>query len=642
MKKSLIISIFLFLTIFPEIVRADNQIPEVVINEIQISGGIKKTKNSFIELKNTTLKSINLTNWKLRKITGSGINPTSIKSFNPSENKNIIIPPGGYLLWSNAEGDYLNLTLPEFINSSTLYFNYSIGLFDENETLIDSITYGEEHVNTFLPTITYPANPPINTSLERNLSNNYFYEQTNPSPQNNAFLEEELIEDDENKTEKPSKINDLKIRINEVFPNPSAKGEDNEYIEIFNFGDNSINISKFILKDASRSSKYTFPQNSILDSEKFLVIYKESSKISLNNTEEKIYLLDDDENLIDFLEYSETKEESSYSFDEIENKFRWSKNLTPGKTNAFDPAPEGKEKIPKKSYKNFPTEFSTSGSSNYDYSWNFGDGGRSTKQKTTHIYKETGIFKGFLIINNGTEEKKIDFEIKIEKYPKKSIDIIGVLPNPEGSDSDSEYIILKNNDKKSIDLSDWSIATGSNKNKLTNHPFTKSITLKNGEEKIIYNKYSNFSLPNQKGFIELRQPDSKNADKISYSKEKSIGENELYKLGIDKKWHWTNQPLTIKDETESEDGNEKEIKFANLSDEEKEKIIQEIKEKLREEIYNEITVEFEGKREENQSVLGEEKIEENVKEKESFILEIKKSLKNILLATGLYFENIFK
>lgn len=636
MKKGLIISIFLFLVTFSPITKANAQIPEVVINEIQISGGIKKTKNSFIELKNTTTKSINLTNWKLRKITGSGINSTSIKSFNPPENKNIIIPSNGYLLWTNAEGDYLNLTLPELINNSTLYLNYSIGLFDENEILIDSITYGEEHVNTFLPTITYPVNPPINTSLERNLINNSFYIQNNPSPQNNSFLEEEIIEDEGPENQTPQK--NLRLRINEVFPNPSTKGEENEYIEIFNFGDESIDISNFILKDASKTSKYVFPSGTIINPEDFLTIYKEISKISLNNTDEKIYLLDANENLIDFLEYSETKEESSYGFDEVENRFRWSKNLTPGTANLFDPAPDGKGKIPKKSYKNFPTEFSADGSSNYDYSWDFGDGGRSTKHETTHIYKETGKFKGFLIIDNGTEEKKIDFEIEIKKYPKKSIDIIGVLPNPEGSDSDNEYIILKNNDKKSIDLSNWSIASGSNKNKLTNHPFTKSITIKKGEEKVIYNKYSNFSLPNQKGFVELRQPDGKTADKVSYSKEKSIGENELYKINTDKKWDWTNQPLATKDESKKEE----EVKFEDLSDEEKEKITQEIKEELREEIYNELTVEFEGKREENQSVLGEEKIEENIKEKESFVLEIKKSLKNIFLAAGLYLESIFK
>ncbi|MEF3692453.1 MAG: lamin tail domain-containing protein, partial [Candidatus Moraniibacteriota bacterium] len=619
MKKSLFISIFLFLAIFSGTNRVNAQIPEVVINEIQIESEIIKidsenlinnkttlvTEDDFIELYNTTNKDIDVSDWRLEKTIISTINPYLEKTYTITNlrastgYKKIIIPANGYLLWANIKGKFAELTKTDFISKKSEYLSkdYNIALFDNNSNLIDAVTYGSGP-KVYGPSIVYSKNPPANTSIERDLLNNSFYEQKNPSPQNNAFLEE-IIEDDKKEPEEPKINNALKIRINEVFPNPAAKGEENEYIELYNFGDEIIGLSNFVLKDATKSGGYVFPTETELKPGEFLVIYKSTSKISLNNTEEQIYLLDDNGNQIDFLEYFKTKEESSFGFDEIEKTFRWSKNLTPGAKNIFDPAPSGKSKIPKKSYKNFPTEFSASGSTDYAYAWDFGDGSRSTKQKISHTYKKTGKYKGYLIIDNGVEEKKIDFEIKIEKYPKRSLDIIAILPNPEGTDEDNEYLIIKNNDKKEIDLSDWSIATGSKKDKLTNHPFTKSITLKKGEEKIIYNKHSNFSLPNQKGYVELRQPDGKTAAKVSYAKEKSIGENELYRLTGEKTWSWLNQPLSNKAEKSKE---KEEIKFEDLSAQEKEKITAIVKENLRQEIYQELEARYSSVPENNPQV----------------------------------------
>ncbi|MDY0302945.1 MAG: lamin tail domain-containing protein [Candidatus Moranbacteria bacterium] len=638
MKKSLFISIFLFLAVFSGATRVNAQTPEVVINEIQIEGKTEEENtiddkdplivnlknNDFIELYNTTNRPIDISGWKLKKTTQGGTESKIITfSF---KGYGVIVPANGYLLWSHEDYNPKDLTLKQFTSKEILSNNYSIGLFNKNDNLIDALTYGSGHKKIYNPSITYQSNPSASESLERDLEKNIFNLQKNPSPQNNAFLVKVTPKQ-------------LPLRINEVFPNPAAKGEDNEYIEIYNFGDKNIDLTGFTLKDATQSGGYVFPAETEIKPGEFLLIYKSVSKISLNNTEEQIYLLDDNENQIDFLEYFKTKEESSFGFDEVENTFRWSKNLTPGAKNIFDPAPSGKSKIPKKSYKNFPTEFSASGSSDYNYSWDFGDGFRSTKQKVSHTYKKTGKYKGFLIIDNGVEEKKIDFEIKIEKYPKRSLDIIAVLPNPEGADEDNEYIIIKNNDKKEVDLSDWSIATGSKKDKLTNHPFTKSITLKKGEEKIIYNKHSNFSLPNQKGYIELRQPDGKTSDKVSYAKEKTIGENELYKLTGEKTWSWINQPLLGK--TEELDKKE-EIKFEDLSEEEKEKITATIKESLRQEIYQELEASYTSTSEKNPEVKGQ--FESSIAEENnnnSLPNKIKKSLKNTYLQFGRLFEKLW-
>ena len=112
-----------------------------------------------------------------------------------------------------------------------------------------------------------------------------------------------------------------------------------------------------------------------------------------------------------------------------------------------------------------------------------------------------------------------------------------------------EQILMSIADKSVISQKKFGKASVQNANTFLEKGIRKVIKKgKKGEEKIIYNKHSNFSLPNQKGYIELRQPDGKTSDKVSYAKEKTIGENELYKLTGEKTWSWINQPLLGKTE----------------------------------------------------------------------------------------------
>ncbi|HCU70563.1 MAG TPA: hypothetical protein DIC35_02270 [Candidatus Moranbacteria bacterium] len=514
----------------------------VVFSEIQISGS-GNSDDDFIEVYNATSLPIDMTGWKLKKKVKSG-KEYIIYNFKVESDEKIIIPANGYFLWSNKDGDSSKNTLLQFTNNSVLSDNYSLALFDGRGDLVDSLTYGSEHTDPYSPSIAYyySGKMEVRTSLERDLEKNIFLLQNNPTPKNNAFIEKQTIkEEDDGSGEKF--LEDISIRINEIFPDPKEKGEDSEFIEIFNFGTDKIDLSGFALRDASKTGAYVFPASETIDSGEYLAIYKEKSKISLNNSDETISLFDPKNNLIDSVEYNKTKEEASFGFDG--ENFRWSKYGTPGEANKFDALPTSKTSIPKKAYKDVAISFSAKGSKpGYKFTWDFGDKTKSYKQETTHIYKKKGKYKGSLTIDNGFEETKKYFTVKVEKYPTHSISVTAFSANPQGTDSENEYLLVKNNGKKKVDLKGWSVATGTNNKKLLNHPINGSFAVKKGEEKRLTHAFSAFSLPNKSGFIELRQPNGKPVQKIAYDKSDGIKNGEVYSMQSDKKWLWENQPFS--------------------------------------------------------------------------------------------------
>ena len=73
-------------------------------------------------------------------------------------------------------------------------------------------------------------------------------------------------------------------------------------------------------------------------------------------------------------------------------------------------------------------------------------------------------------------------------------------PNPTGSDTDNEWIEIKNNDKKKVNLRDWKIATGKD---LVNHSIINDILVLPGKIVRLTRSDAPFSFNNTKDTIEL-------------------------------------------------------------------------------------------------------------------------------------------
>lgn len=90
--------------------------------------------------------------------------------------------------------------------------------------------------------------------------------------------------------------------IQEFLPNPIGKDTEGEWIKLFNDSKEGVNLGQWHLKDASGKAFY-FGDINIKPGEYLSLDYR-TTKISLNNSDETLFLFDKNNNLIDQLGFS--------------------------------------------------------------------------------------------------------------------------------------------------------------------------------------------------------------------------------------------------------------------------------------------------------------------------------------------------
>jgi hypothetical protein len=125
----------------------------------------------------------------------------------------------------------------------------------------------------------------------------------------------------------------ISLSINEFIPNPDGSDEENEWIEIYNAGETEVNLSGWKLKDAS-NKEYNFTNEKILASG-YLVLLRPQTKITINNDAETLSLIAPSGEVASQIQYSGGSQ-AGYSFARYaKNDWRWTNLLTPGKVNEF-------------------------------------------------------------------------------------------------------------------------------------------------------------------------------------------------------------------------------------------------------------------------------------------------------------------
>lgn len=147
------------------------------------------------------------------------------------------------------------------------------------------------------------------------------------------------------------------IILSEVMPNPEGTDNDTEWIELYNTGTINVDLGNWTLDDEEGgSSPYTFPTGTMIEAQDFLVIYREFSKISLNNDTDEIRLFDFEGTIQDSVTYDGSPEGQSYARISLEAPlskktalarliptahaeswyeapWEWTQDITQGKTN---------------------------------------------------------------------------------------------------------------------------------------------------------------------------------------------------------------------------------------------------------------------------------------------------------------------
>jgi len=118
------------------------------------------------------------------------------------------------------------------------------------------------------------------------------------------------------------------VYINEWLPNPSGNEAQNEWIELYNDSNSSINISGWSI--VSENKTYQI-KNKILGSKEYLILKRTETKLPLANQNGELKLLDANKNIIQKINFFGQAPENK-SFSRFDNDFFFAEP-TPAKEN---------------------------------------------------------------------------------------------------------------------------------------------------------------------------------------------------------------------------------------------------------------------------------------------------------------------
>ncbi len=273
----------------------------------------------------------------------------------------------------------------------------------------------------------------------------------------------------------------INVIINELLPNPEGSDEA-EWIELKNLSNNTINLENWYLADAS-GKKYIFSTDDFtnLNINDYFLIERSVSNISLNNSNESVYLFNNVNEKIDEMSYLQSQENYAWAY--FDNQWELTSLLTPGaenkKENYLKPIAiidllSDKLTINKKIILSAKNSIDDNGQ-DLQYEWYLENFLKSENENLEIIFAEAGLKKIKLKVINesGLEDETIVYlnileedengsTTDNEKITSECIDfnkeiiINEILPNPIGSDNE-EWIELFNPNNTEINLNNWQI-----------------------------------------------------------------------------------------------------------------------------------------------------------------------------------------
>lgn len=128
--------------------------------------------------------------------------------------------------------------------------------------------------------------------------------------------------------------------IYEFLPNPIGKDADGEWIKLFNDAGAAVNLGGWRIKDVLGKT-FSFPPKAdqlmvdkqvVVDSGEYLTLDYKTTKISLNNNGETLFLYDASGNLVDKAEYAGSAAEGKSLIRQNDGQFVFSGQTAMGET----------------------------------------------------------------------------------------------------------------------------------------------------------------------------------------------------------------------------------------------------------------------------------------------------------------------
>ena len=132
---------------------------------------------------------------------------------------------------------------------------------------------------------------------------------------------------------KPIDFRTEDLLITEVLPNPVGS-DDAEWVELYNASVKNIDLLGWQLDDEEGGSKpYVFATSTIISAGSFLVLDRNTSQITLNNTTDSVRLLTPLNEVWQEVKYEKIPESQSYAWDLANNEWFVSESPSPGQAN---------------------------------------------------------------------------------------------------------------------------------------------------------------------------------------------------------------------------------------------------------------------------------------------------------------------
>jgi len=296
---------------------------DVVINEIAWMGTKVSYNDEWIELYNNTNKNINLNGWIL-KTEDETPNITLVGT---------ILAKDFFLLERTNDNTLPDITADQIYQGSLENSGENLGLYDNLGNLIDSVdcSFGWFTGNNKTKQTMERKDPKLSGSNPNNWQTSQNHGGT-PNAKNDLGEELTKIGPVSAYSQETPVTYPTNIFINEILPSPEGSDAKGEWIEIFNQNNFKVNLSGWKIKDEKgRIKEYTFPENTEILPEDFLVIHRSETKITLNNGGDCLNLIHPNGTVTDKVCYEKAVLNQSYN--QSKSGWVWSTILTPNLNN---------------------------------------------------------------------------------------------------------------------------------------------------------------------------------------------------------------------------------------------------------------------------------------------------------------------
>ncbi|MEA1909526.1 MAG: lamin tail domain-containing protein [Patescibacteria group bacterium] len=412
----------------------------------------------------------------------------------------------------------------------------------------------------------------------------------NPDGQNYTLDNTVILWEEEEEPEIVLDFSDT-VELTELYPNPKSSEE--EFIELYNSGDNAVNLNGWKLDDKSPggSSDYLVDNDLIIGPKQYLVFTKSQTKIALNNTGDYAQLIQPNGIVLENTpNYGNSKAGESYI--KIDGSWQWTENVTKGYENklteaendantvppAFIFGPETNIKdpwIPKielevtknengvllfwetylpgalggleiyvsEDEEDLGNRISTLSPRKNQYEVN------NLDPNTDYYFQIISSFNGEDIKSNRVKVKTSNTTTKISKtigLPGQIL-ITELLPNPESGEN--EFIEIHNPTDEPVNISGWKIEDASGKSYILNsldlsiqiqNEADTGLILEPGQYLLLDYKTTKIRLNNTGGDdVILLDGEDNIIDEVTYTETTKSG--IAYVLAPNGKWFWTDE-----------------------------------------------------------------------------------------------------